>query len=203
MSVNIEYSSKEVSGILLENIFKMLQRRNTIKKIDKFIEDLVKPFVEKGIVDFKDDNNKKYSINLTSGKLASIVQGSQLDEYLKSNIDVHKIVVMREPSKKVVKQIMVDYPNSEIFLEHEFMEDIPSKFFIPEHQLLTEEEKQNILNTFKETELAKINDTDVMSRHFDAKPGDIFRIIRSSITAGKNIFYRRVVSGNINQLFDN
>jgi len=105
MSVNIEYSSKEVSGILLENIFKMLQRRNNIKKIDKFIEDLAKPFVEKGIVDFKDDNNKKYSINLTSGKLASIVQGSQLDEYLKSNIDVHKIVVMREPSKKVVNKL--------------------------------------------------------------------------------------------------
>ena len=40
---------------------------------------------------------------------------------------------MKEPSKKVIKQIMVDYPNSEIFLEHEFMEDIPSKFFIPEH----------------------------------------------------------------------
>ena len=38
------------------------------------------------------------------------------------------------------------------------MEDIPSKFFIPEHQLLTEEEKKNILETFKETELAKINE---------------------------------------------
>ena len=202
MSVNVEYSSKEVSGVVLENILKMLIRRNNIKKIDKLLEDLATPFSEKGIVEFKDDNNKKFSINLSGGKLASIIQGSQLDDYLKNNLDVHKIVIMKEPSKKVIKQIMVDYPNSEIFLEHEFMEDIPSKFFIPEHQLLTENEKENILNTFKETELAKINDTDVMSRHFEAKLGDIFRIIRPSITAGKNIFYRRVVSGNINQLFE-
>ena len=109
---------------------------------------------------------------------------------------------MREPSKKVVKQIMNEYVNCEIFFEYEMMEDIPMKVFIPEHQLLTEEEKKNILETFKETELAKINDTDIMSRYYLAKFGDIFRIIRPSITAGKNIFYRRVVIGNLNQLFD-
>jgi DNA-directed RNA polymerase I, II, and III subunit RPABC1 len=97
---------------------------------------------------------------------------------------------------------MTEYPNSEAFMEHELMEDLPAKIFIPEHQLLSDDEKKNILETFKETELAKINDTDVMSRHFAAKIGDIFRIIRPSITAGKNIFYRRVVAGNINQLFD-
>jgi DNA-directed RNA polymerase subunit H (RpoH/RPB5) len=82
------------------------------------------------------------------------------------------------------------------------MEDIPSKLFIPEHQLLTLEEKTEILNKFKETELAKINDMDVMSRYYGAVVGDIFRIIRPSMTAGKNIFYRRVVSGNVSQLFD-
>ena len=42
-----------------------------------------------------------------------------------------------------------------------------------------------------------------MSRYYLAKLGDIFRIIRPSITAGKNIFYRRVVPGKIDQLFDN
>jgi DNA-directed RNA polymerase I, II, and III subunit RPABC1 len=98
---------------------------------------------------------------------------------------------------------MNEYTNAEIFFENEMMEDLPSKIFIPEHQLLTEEEKANILETFKEIELAKINDTDIMSRYYLAKLGDIFRIIRPSITAGKNIFYRRVVPGKIDQLFDN
>lgn len=202
MSVNVEYSTKEVSQVVLENVLKMLVRRNNISKHEKLLEELKDDFVSKGLVDFKDENNQKISINLSNVKLSSIVQGSPLDDYLRNNLDVHKIIIMREPSKKVVKQIMNDYPNSEIFFEYEMMEDIPSKIFIPEHQLLTDEEKKNILETFKESELAKINDTDIMSRYYLAKFGDIFRIIRPSITAGKNIFYRRVVVGSLNQLFD-
>jgi DNA-directed RNA polymerase subunit H (RpoH/RPB5) len=203
MSVNVEYSSKEVSQVVLQNILKMLVRRNNIASIDKLFNDHKNDFIEKGLIDFKDDKNGKISINLSNGKLSSIVQGSPLDDYLKNNTEVHKILIMKEPSKKVVKQIMNEYTNAEIFFENEMMEDLPSKIFIPEHQLLTEEEKENILETFKEIELAKINDTDIMSRYYLAKLGDIFRIIRPSVTAGKNIFYRRVVPGKIDQLFDN
>jgi DNA-directed RNA polymerase subunit H (RpoH/RPB5) len=83
------------------------------------------------------------------------------------------------------------------------MEDLPSKMFIPEHKLLSDEEKKAFLEIFKESELAKINDTDMMSRYYAAKVGDIFKIVRPSLTAGKNIFYRKVVPGNLNQLFDN
>ena len=202
MSVNVEYSTKEIYTIVLTNTLLMLQRRKLLKSTKKILEDNNNTFIEKGIIEFKDDDNNKISINLTQGKLTSIVQGSQLDDFLKNNLDVHKIIIIKEPSKKVIKQVISDYMNAEIFIEHELMEDIPSKFFIPEHQLLTEEEKKNILETFKETELAKINDTDIMSRYFGAKVGDIFRMIRPSITAGYNIFYRRVVSGNFNQIFD-
>jgi len=200
MSVNVEYSTKEIFTIVLTNTLLMLVRRKALKTNQKILEDFNNTFVEKGIIEFKDDNNNKISINLTPGKLTSIVQGSQLDEYLKNNVDVHKIIIIKDPSKKVIKQVITDYTNAEIFIEHEMMEDIPSKFFIPEHQLLTEEEKKNLLETFKESELAKINDTDIMSRYFGAKVGDIFRMIRPSITAGYNIFYRRVVSGNFNQI---
>ena len=202
MSVNVEYSTKEIANILLKNTLLMLVRRKQITTIEKILGEFNETFVQKGIIEFKDDNNKKISINLTSGKLTTIVQGSQLDDYLKNNTDVHKIIIIKEPSKKVIKQVITDYINAEIFFEHELMEDIPTKFFIPEHQLLTEEEKKNILDTFKETDIAKMNDTDIMSRHFNGKVGDIFRIIRPSITAGYNIFYRRVVPGNFNQLFE-
>lgn len=198
MSVNVEYSSKEVSQVVLQNVLKMLVRRNTIETHEKLLQDLTNDFTDKGIVEFQ-----KISINMSNAKLSSIVQGSPLDDYLRNNLDIHKIIIMKEPSKKVIKQVREEYPNAEIFFEFEMMEDIPSKIFIPEHQLLTEDEKKNILETFKETELAKINDTDIMSRYYRAKLGDIFRIIRPSITAGKNIFYRRVVVGKIDQLFEN
>jgi DNA-directed RNA polymerase subunit H (RpoH/RPB5) len=201
MSVSVEYSTKEVSSIVLTNVLKMCMRRNLIDEIETIFEKNNDDFVSKGMIDFKDNKNKKISIYLYTGKIASIVQGSPLDDYLKNNTDVHKIVIMKDPSKKTAKQISSEYPNSEIFFEYEMMEDIPSKLFIPEHILLTNDEKKEFLEIFKETELAKINDTDMMSRYYAAQIGDIFKIVRPSLTAGKNVFYRKVVPGNINQLF--
>lgn len=202
MSSSVEYLSGEIAKIVLENTLKMLKRRKIIEgDIDKILNENIEDFKNKDLVEFKIGHNK-YSINHYNTKLSSVSKGTPFDTYLKNDVSTHKIIIMKETAKKVVKQIMTEYVNAEFFFEHEMMEDIPSKLFIPEHQLLNEEEKTELLKTFKEGELAKINDTDVMSRYYGAKVGDIFRIIRPSLTAGKNIFYRRVVSGNLGQLFD-
>jgi len=202
MSVSVEYSTKEVSAIVLTNVLKMCKRRDLIDNVNALLEKHKEDFVNKGLVEFKSKDDKKISIHQFTGKVASIVQGSPLDDYLKNFTDVHKIVIMKEPTKRTAKQITSEYPNAEFFFEYEMMEDIPSKMFIPEHTLLSQEEKKAFLEIFKENELAKINDTDMMSRYYAAKVGDIFKIVRPSLTAGKNIFYRKVVSGNLNQLFD-
>ena len=67
---------------------------------------------------------------------------------------------------------------------------------------LGKDEKEELLKKFNEIELAKIQITDMQSRYYGAKIGDIFKIVRPSITAGRNIFYRRVVNGNWDNLFD-
>jgi DNA-directed RNA polymerase subunit H (RpoH/RPB5) len=201
MSVSIEYSTKEISDNIFQNILKMLIRRNNIDNYDEFYKKYVDDFVSKSLVSFT-SKDIMYSINLYGGKITSIVQNSPLDEYLRSNTNVHKIIILKDPAKKVVKQI-AEYKNTEFFFEHEMMEDIPLKNFIPEHILLQGEDKKILLETFKEIELAKMTDMDMMSRYYKAVPGDIFKIIRPSNYAGKNIFYRRVVVGSINHLFDN
>jgi DNA-directed RNA polymerase subunit H (RpoH/RPB5) len=201
MSVSVEYSTKEISQVVLTNTLKMLVNRKIIKDNEKIFNETKDEFVSKGLVEFKDDMNNKISINLFTGKIASIVQGSPLNDYVRSNLDVHKIIILKEKTKKVVKQIM-EFPNTEFFFEDELMENITEKYFIPEHILLTPEEKDEFLTIFKDTELSKINDMDRMSRYYYAKSGDIFKIIRPSLTAGNNIFYRRVVTGNLLQLFN-
>ena len=202
MSVSVEYSTKEISSIVLMNVLKMYKRRNLIDDVDAIFNAHNEDFINKNVIEFVDKNKKKQSIYLYTGKISSIVHGSILDEYLKNNTDVHKIVVMKEPSKKSIKQIITDYPNAEYFFEFEMMEDIPSKLFIPEHYLIQPEEKEEFLKIFKEIELSKIDDTDIMCRYYGGQIGDIFKIIRPSLTAGKNIFYRRVILGNINKLFE-
>jgi DNA-directed RNA polymerase subunit H (RpoH/RPB5) len=201
MSINVEYNNKEINQIVVENVLKMLERRKLITSWSDEYKKLGTDVGSQSVFEILLADKTKYSIYLVNAKLSSIVQGTPLDDYLSNNIDVHKIVVAKDVAKKVVKQIISEYKNAEFFFENEMLEDIPSKSFIPVHQILSDEEKEELLSKFADSELARILVTDMMSRYYAAKVGDIFRIVRPSFTAGKNIFYRRVVNGSWDILF--
>ncbi len=71
-------------------------------------------------------------------------------------------------------------------LEHEL---------VPDHILLTEDEAQELLNQYSITrgQLPKIKSSDVVVKQINAKPGDVLKIIRKSLTAGKAVAYRLVI----------
>ena len=71
-------------------------------------------------------------------------------------------------------------------LEHEL---------VPDHILLTEEETQELLKKYGITrgQLPKIKSSDVVVKQINAKPGDVLKIIRKSLTAGKAVAYRLVI----------
>jgi len=200
MSVSVEYNSREINQIVIENILKMLERRGTIKSWEDEIKKI-------SSADFQNKSNfelDKYKIGiyLVNAKLTTIVQGHPLDVYLSNNIDIHKIIIAKDVAKKVVKQIVNDYKNAEFFFESEMLEDIPSKIFMPKHEIIVGDERKEILEKFSENELARIFLTDMMSRYYGATVGDIFKITRPSFTAGKNIFYRRVINSTWDILFE-
>ena len=62
MSVSVEYSTKEISVIVLTNVLKMCQRRNLIDNINPLLENLKDDFINKGIIEFKAKDNIKISI---------------------------------------------------------------------------------------------------------------------------------------------
>ena len=201
MSINVEYNSKEINSIIMENVLKMLERRDLIKSWSDSFKKISADIPNKTIFDIELKDKTNYGIYLVNAKLTSIVQGTPLDEYLSNNIDIHKIVIAKDVAKKVIKQIVIEYSNAEFFFETEMLEDIPSKIFISEHKLISQEERAELLSKFSESELARILLTDMMSRYYGAKLGDIFRIVRPSFTAGKNVFYRKVVPGSWDILF--
>jgi len=201
MSVSVEYNSREINQIVIENILRMLERREIISSWEEEFKKISASDLQNK-TSFELDKYK-IGIYLVNAKLTSIVQGHPLDVYLSNNIDIHKIIIAKDVAKKVVKQIVNDYKNAEFFFESEMLEDIPSKIFIPEHKIITGDERDEILNKFNEMELSRIFLTDMMSRYYGAKVGDIFKITRPSFTAGKNIFYRRVVNSSWDILFKN
>ena len=201
MSINIELNYKEINILVCTNILKMLERRKLINNWEKIYDEIKDDINNKSSFNFLIDNKSKYSIYIVSAKLTSIIQGTPIDEYLSSNVDTHKIIIIKDCTKKVVKQIVNEYKNAEFFFEHEMIEDIPIKDFIPEHQVLSEEEKKELLTKFNENHFSIIFNTDMMSRYYKVEVNDIFRIIRMSLTSGKNISYRRVQQGNWDILF--
>ena len=195
----VEYTIKEKHQIIFENALKMLWRRNLISNY-KSILDKKSEITSNKEIKIKLDDGSFASIYIVNGKVTSISNNSPIDDYLKDT-NILKILVIEEPSKRVFKQVIEDYPNTNTFFFHEFMEDIPSKNIIPQHILLTEEERNELLVNFKNNNLKKIFTTDMMSRYFNAKINDVFRIERLNITSGKGVDYRVVVQGKLDLLF--
>ena len=137
MSVNIELNSMEINNIVCLNILKMLNRRKLIDDVDVTYTEIGDDINQKAIIEFKLNDNSKCSIYSINTKLNSITHGTPIDEYLSNNITIHKIVILKDAARKVLKQILTDYKNAEFFFEHEMLEDITSKSFFPEHQFLS------------------------------------------------------------------
>lgn len=66
---------------------------------------------------------------------------------------------------------------------------------VPEHIILKDEEKKELLEKLKiePDQLPKILKSDPVVKAINAKEGDIVKIIRRSQTAGTSVYYRIVV----------
>jgi len=66
---------------------------------------------------------------------------------------------------------------------------------VPDHVLLSEDEVAEILQKYSisKGQLPKIKSADVVVKQINAKPGDVIRIIRKSLTAGRAVAYRLVI----------
>lgn len=198
---NVEYTTKEGNVIVFENFLKMLNRRGLIADVNTTFESMKNDIIPNKALSLKLDNNSKLMFYIINGDVRSITNNSPIDEFLSSNTNIIKFLIIKGPSKKVFKQVNENYPNSELFFFHEFMEDIPSKDFIPKHYILNGNDRDELLQHINIKNLKRIFSTDMMSRYFNAKVGDIFKIERLNVTSGHGVDYRVVVPGKVDMLF--
>ena len=192
---NVELNMKEIINIIAKNIGLMFYRRNYMK-LKELPEKVVETLISDKICSFEIES-KKYNINIMNQDIKNISNGSPIDDYLNKNIDQHKFIIVKSFSKKTFTQVVKDYKNAELFNIYELLEDIPAKEFIPEHILLNNEDKKELLTSFGLNELGRLYSTDIMARYFGAKLNDVFRIIRPNINSGTSIYYRYVIPGSM------
>ena len=100
----VTYDIKETNNIVIENFLHMLERRGEISNyLDEF-ED-IKPNIESNkSIKIKLNDGTNSLIYIINDKVTSITQNSPIDDFLSSNVNLKKFVVIKEPSKKTFKQ---------------------------------------------------------------------------------------------------
>ncbi|KAG9509294.1 DNA-directed RNA polymerases I, II, and III subunit RPABC1, partial [Fragariocoptes setiger] len=83
----------------------------------------------------------------------------------------------------------------EHFTESELLINITEHELVPHHQLLTNDEKLQLIakQKLKETQLMKLLASDPVARYYGYKRGQVIKITRKSDTAGRYVAYRLVI----------
>jgi DNA-directed RNA polymerase subunit H (RpoH/RPB5) len=194
---DIVISKKNKIEIVIKTICRILIERKSTKSSLDDIFNKIKNNINDDEIIFTIDN-KKYAIKFISSFLTTIKKEVSIENFLDKNQDSHKFVIINKLSDRAIKQIL-EYENTEVFTIDELLIVIIDHNLVPPHYLLSVEEKDLYFSTFNHhpRDMKKILINDPIARFYGAKLGDLFKIIRPSITSGKDIDYRIVVPGEI------
>ncbi len=193
----------EVEKTILLNVTKMLTERGSLEKkdFDKNYKILQDQLTEERVFKISSNSNE-YHIMIIKGKISTIKKIQGLDSFLLGSKGKNRIFIGDQISQKAYKQF-VDLKNTEVFFEHELMMNLIEHELQPKFELLTQEEKLIKMEDYNlnDRNLARMFSTDPIARYYNAKHGDVFRIIRPSVYTGYGFHYRLVIDSPVSNLF--
>jgi DNA-directed RNA polymerase I, II, and III subunit RPABC1 len=181
-----------------------MERKNIVNilKVRSYkLPDSIQQFIES-----EDEQLLVHKINDPTDKLfvffpqMSKVGVNTIRQYTKSMEDenvVNAIIVYDNSITAFAKQQTDQNKNINIeyFKKSELMVDKISHVLVPKHELISDEEKKELLKIYKikDMHVPKIYSTDQIAKYFGAKRGQVFKITRNTETSGESIYYRIVV----------
>jgi DNA-directed RNA polymerase subunit H len=193
-----EYSIFEVCGLstkvetIEERKAEVLIKLRKYKLVEK--EKFEKDGAYAYIIDIPQDKERAIVWCILGEATVGIAAMNNLYKVMKEK-DLDRAIVVTEgrythavklgAKKKKVELLPKSFPVFDIF-EHAL---------VPFHEILTEKEKNLLLAQFKVKpyQMPQVKSGDPAVKAIGAKPGDILKITRKSVTAGEHITYRYVV----------
>jgi len=186
--------------IICRNVLIMMSERKLLDKdkIDSIYNTIIKKINELSYFECKLNNNKNLLVHFIDIKITSIKKIDNIDKII--NNKKYNIFIINNIQNKIWEQL-ISY-NIEVFYNYEFMINLIDHDIVPEHKLLSKEEENDFIKLYNNeiSNLPKILLYDPISRYYNSKIGDIFRIKRPNISSGYSIFYRVVVNGSLPEI---
>ena len=110
--------------------------------------------------------------------------------------NIRKVIYIgRSPLNSICEKaisVLLGSIQVEYFEEKDLIVNITEHELVPQHVVLAEAEKKELLKRYrvKESQLPKISISDPVAKYFGLRRGQIVKIIRPSETAGKYVTYR-------------
>jgi DNA-directed RNA polymerase I, II, and III subunit RPABC1 len=147
------------------------------------------------LVEKADDESNQLFVFFPEDEKVGVKPIKVYTDRMRSENVANAIMILRvdiTPFAKQAVQEMSDSFRIEHFKEAELLVDITQHTLVPEHQVLTQNEKAELLKRYrlKETQLPRIQPNDPVARYYGMKRGMVVKIIRPSETAGRYVTYR-------------
>ena len=158
--------------------------------IDKYYNEVIKKYNNLSYFEIKLLSNDTLYVLLIETKITSLKKIDNIDDLLENNNK--KIFIVNSIQNKIW-QLLVDN-NIEVFYFNEFLINIVDHDLVPEHILLKDKEKEEFLKLYNNqiSKIPYILQNDPITRYYNAKINDIFKIKRVSLTSGISYYYRIV-----------
>jgi DNA-directed RNA polymerase subunit H (RpoH/RPB5) len=139
--------------------------------------------------------NKKIYMKIFNYKISSINDKSPLGEFIKKYDKEYKFIVVQGITSKTEEMISIYNTQVEIFKFNKLQSDITEHDLVPLHQVLTKEEGENVLESYraKKRDMPLIRTNEDVAKYYNMKPGEITRIYRPSPITGEAVAYRLVI----------
>lgn len=139
--------------------------------------------------------NKKVYIKIFNYKISSVSEKSPIGEFIKKYNKEYKFIIVQDITGKTEQTINSYDTQVEIFKFNKLQFDITEHMLVPPHEVLTKEEGENVLETYRarKRDMPLIRTNEDVAKYYNMKPGEITRIYRTSPLTCEVVAYRLVI----------